>query len=161
MLLKLFTSTYMVDILCNTSILCISSELCVVTLILNLLISSSYAWCTGSQTQRHQCSDTEKDLFKLAKMQGGSLGSLKSTSPKARGFLELRRLAGGASGKRGVTPDKPLSTLTSGLQGLLRASQPVMAASPKAYSFFCKTSSQILGTPESPLKLHRKNSKLV
>ena len=127
----------------------------------NLLISNS---CANGELANH--SDLGawrwRNIYSnWPKWVGGGLGSLKPTSPRteSRGVLwswgawweELR-------GNKGVTLNRPLGTLTSGLQQLLKASHGVIATSLKAFSFFCKTSSQILNTAQSPLKLNRKTA---
>ena len=55
-----------------------------VTLILNLSISSSCAWCPASQILRHQCLEMEKDLFELAETSRWEPGFAQIPLPKNR-----------------------------------------------------------------------------
>ena len=69
-------------------------------------------------TETSVLGDGERPHWSWPRGEGGSMGLLKSTSSKNRkqgGFIELRGVAGGASGKQRVPPNRPLGNLTSGL----------------------------------------------
>ena len=66
---------------------------------LNLLISSSCAWCAVNQTLNQ--------WLEMEKVGAWVCSNLPSQEQKVESFIQLRGLAGGASGKQRFTPISP------------------------------------------------------
>ena len=118
--------------------------------------------CTVSQSLRHLHWRWRKIYSSWSKWVAGSLDSLKSTSPRteSRGCYGAKGL-----GRRSFQETKGSFPMRGPwgiwLLGASKAAEGLPSGDcnlPEAFSFSCKRSSQILETPESPLRLNRKTA---